>query len=36
MSKIIQKYNAGDAVTIKILRDGNETELQVTLGERTS
>jgi len=36
MSKIIQKYNAGDSVTLKILRDGKEIELQVTLGERES
>ena len=36
MSKIIQKYNAGDSVTLKILRDEKEIELQVTLGERES
>ncbi len=36
MSKIIQKYNAGDKVTLKILRKGAELNVDVTLGERNS
>ena len=35
MSKIIQKYNAGDKITLKILRDGKEMHIEVTLGERS-
>lgn len=36
MSKIIQKYNAGDKITLKVLRDEKEINIDVTLGERTS
>lgn len=36
MAKLIQKYNPGDTVTLHILRDGKEQDLQVTLGERSS
>jgi serine protease Do len=36
LAKIIQRYNAGDNVKLKILRDGDEIELQATLGERVS
>lgn len=36
MATIIQKYNAGDIVTLHILRDGTEQDISVTLGERTS
>lgn len=35
MSKIITKYNSGDKVTLKVLRDGQELNLDVTLGERS-
>lgn len=34
MSRTIQKYNAGDKVTLKILRDGGLVEVEVVLGER--
>jgi 2-alkenal reductase len=34
LSKIIVKYNAGDKITLKILRDGKEQDVEVTLGER--
>jgi len=34
MAKIIQKYNPGDTITLKILRDKNEMDVQVNLGER--
>lgn len=34
MSKIIQKYNAGDKVVLKILRNKEETIIDVILGER--
>ncbi len=34
MAKIIQKYNPGDTVIIKVLRGGAELNLEVTLGER--
>jgi len=33
LAKIIMKYNPGDEVTLKILRDGEEKIVQVTLGE---
>ncbi|MEK7658448.1 MAG: trypsin-like peptidase domain-containing protein [Patescibacteria group bacterium] len=36
MSKIITKYNPGDKITLKILRNGKEITLEVILGERTS
>jgi len=36
MAKIIQKYNAGDKVTLRILRDNKEQDVNVTLGERSS
>ena len=35
LSKIIKKYNVGDSVTLKILRDGTEMDLSTVLGERT-
>lgn len=35
LAKIIQKYNPGDTITLKILRDKEELTLQATLGERT-
>jgi len=35
LAKIIQKYNVGDSVTLKILRDSLEIEVSVTLAERT-
>ncbi len=33
-SFLIQKYNVGDVITLKILRDGKEMEIKVTLEER--
>lgn len=36
MSQLIQKYNPGDKITVKILRDGKEMVLDVVLGERSS
>ena len=36
MSGIIQKYNAGDKITLKILRGGKEINVDVTLGQRSS
>jgi serine protease Do len=33
LAKIIEKYNAGDQITLKILRDGAEMALSATLGE---
>jgi len=36
MSTIIQKYNAGDKITLHILRNGKEQDIDVTLGERSS
>lgn len=35
LAKIISKYNPGDKVTLKILRDGQELNIEVVLGERT-
>lgn len=35
LSKIIQKYNPQDKVTLKILRDKSEMNIDVTLGERS-
>lgn len=35
MTKIIAKYNPGDKVTLKLLRDGKEVSIEVTLGERS-
>jgi len=34
LAKIILKYNPGDQVSLKILRDDKELELQATLGDR--
>jgi serine protease Do len=34
LAKIIQKYNPGDKITLKILRAGQEKNIDVTLGER--
>lgn len=34
LAKIILKYNPGDKVTLKILRDGKEMDIEVALGER--
>jgi len=36
MSKLIQKYNVGDKITLHILRGGKEQDLEATLGERIS
>lgn len=36
MATIIQKYNAGDKITLKILRASQEMNIEVTLGERSS
>ncbi|MCD6233141.1 trypsin-like peptidase domain-containing protein [bacterium] len=33
--KIIQKYNPGDKVTLKVMSRGKEKEVEVTLGERS-
>ncbi len=35
LAKIIMKYNPGDKVVLKILRDGQEKNIEVVLGERT-
>lgn len=35
LSKIIQKYNPGDKVTLKILRQSQEKTVELTLGERS-
>ena len=35
LAKIIQKYNPGDKITLKILRTGQEKTIEVTLGERS-
>ncbi len=35
LSNIILKYNPGNHVTLKILRDGNEQNINVVLGERS-
>jgi len=35
LAKLIMKYNPGDKVTLKILRDGKEQVVELTLGERT-
>ena len=34
LGKIIQKYNVGDVIVLKILRKGKEMELKATLEER--
>ncbi len=34
LGKLIQKYNPGDKVTLKIMRDKKEMTVEVTLGER--
>ena len=34
LATIIQKYNPGDKITLKILRDGQEQAVEVVLGER--
>jgi serine protease Do len=36
LAKIIQKYNAGDSVVLKVLRNNENIELQATLGERVA
>jgi serine protease Do len=36
MAELIQKYNAGDKIALKVLRDGKEINIDVTLGERSS
>ena len=35
LAKIIAKHNAGDTVTLKVLRSGQEMNIDVTLGERS-
>ena len=35
LSKIIQQYNPGDTVVLKVLRNEKEKILNATLGERT-
>lgn len=35
ITKIIQKYNPGDKVTLKVLRDGKEMDIDIVLGERS-
>ncbi len=35
LAKIIMKYNPGDKVVLKILREGEEKTIEVTLGERS-
>jgi len=35
LGKIIVKYNPGDKITLKILRDGKEKIIEATLGERS-
>ncbi|PIV44889.1 MAG: hypothetical protein COS25_02785, partial [Candidatus Nealsonbacteria bacterium CG02_land_8_20_14_3_00_37_10] len=35
LAKIIIKYNPGDRVVLKILRNGEEKIIQAVLGERT-
>lgn len=35
LSKIIMKYNPGDKVSLKALRDGKEMNIELVLGERT-
>lgn len=34
LAKLIQKYNPGDKITLKIIRDGKEIVVEVVLGER--
>lgn len=36
LATIIQKYNAGDKITLHILRNDKEQDINVTLGERSS
>ena len=36
LSSLLQKHNVGDTVTLKVLRNGKETEIQVKLEERPS
>jgi serine protease Do len=36
MATIIQKYNTGDKVTLHVLRNGKEMDVDVTLGQRSS
>jgi len=36
LSVIIVKYNPGEEIKLKILREGEEKEVQLILGERTS
>src|SRR5262249_58532581 len=34
LSSLISQYNPGDTVTLQVLRDGDTSEVDVTLGER--
>ena len=34
LAKIIQKYNPGDKIKLKVLRGNEELNLEATLGER--
>lgn len=34
LGELLSRYSAGDKVTFKVLRDGEEKELEVTLGEK--
>ena len=36
MSKIVQEYNPGDKITLHILRDDKEQDVEVILGQRSS
>jgi S1-C subfamily serine protease len=36
MSTIVQKYNPGDKITLRILRDSKEQNIEAVLGERSS
>jgi len=35
LAKIIQGHNVGDKISLKILHQGQEKTVQVTLGEKT-
>jgi len=35
LTKILEKYNPGDKITLKVLRDKKEQNIEVVLGERT-
>jgi len=34
LTKIISKYNPGDKITLKVLRDGKENTFEATLSEK--